>query len=266
MQILIILYILLLGLVIGCFLNVCIYRIPLNQSIINPPSHCTGCGTRLRPLDLVPVFSYVCLRGKCRYCGEKVSARYPIVESLTAFIFLLLYLKFSISAEFLSGAYLCCILICAAFIDFEHKIIPNGLIIAGLAGGTALFSYNIFYPVSFYGDRYWFTPLLGMVSGAGFLLLVSLAGSAVFKSDDAMGMGDVKILAVAGLFIGWKLTIVCIFTAVLLAAAYSVILIMLNRKNLKSTVPFGPFIAVGTFAAIVCGWDILNYYISNLPM
>jgi len=203
MQTIITLYILIFGLVIGCFLNVCIYRIPAKQSIVSPPSHCTSCGTRLRPLDLVPVFSYVFLRGKCRYCGEKVSARYPLVEGLTAAVFVILYFRFSFSVEFLVAIFFSCILICIAFIDFDFKLIPNGFVLAGLISGIALFVYNFFYPVSIYGDGTWYNPLIGMVGGAGFLFLVAVVGSLVFKSDDAMGMGDVKLLAAVGLFLGW---------------------------------------------------------------
>jgi leader peptidase (prepilin peptidase)/N-methyltransferase len=265
MQIIIILYIAVLGLVIGCFLNVCIYRIPARQSIIRPPSHCTSCGTRLRPLDLVPVFSYIFLRGKCRYCGKKVSARYPIVESLTAVIFVLLYLRFSFSVEFFAAAYFSCILICVAFVDFDLKIIPDEFVLAGLLGGLVLFIYNFFYPVSMYGDRIWFNPIIGMIGGAGFLLLVSVVGSLALKTDEAMGMGDVKLLAPVGLILGWKLTIVALLAAVILAAVVSGVLVLLKRLKSKSTVAFGPFISLGTIIAILYGWNIIDFYLGFLP-
>ncbi len=258
------LYIALLGLVIGCFFNVCIYRIPEKQSIIRPPSHCTSCGTRLRPIDLVPVFSYIFLRGRCRYCGMKISARYPSVEVLTAISFVVLYFRYSISVEFFASAFLTGILICISFIDFDHKIIPNGLIILALICGTLLFVYNLFYPVTFYGDRLWFTPLIGLVVGAGFLLLVGWIGQLIYKSDNAMGMGDVKLLAVCGLFLGYKLTIVALFTAIIVAALFSLILILLKKINSKATIAFGPFIAVGVFFAISYGWDIIHLYFSFL--
>lgn len=260
------LYIAVLGLVFGCFLNVCIYRIPTKQSIINPPSHCTSCGTRLRPLDLVPVFSYVFLKGSCRYCGKKVSARYPMVELLTAAIFVLLYFRFSLSIEFLAATFFSCILICLAFIDFDLKIIPNGLVIAGLIGGIALLLYNLFYPVSMYGDRVWYNPLLGIICGSGVLLFISIVGSLVYKTDDAMGMGDVKLMAVVGLFLGWRLTIVTILIAVILAAITSLVLILFKRLDRKSTVPFGPFIALGAFITMTYGWNIIEFYLGFMPV
>ncbi len=263
-SVIIILYLALLGLVIGCFLNVCIYRIPEGQSVISPPSHCTSCGTRLKPIDLVPVFSYIFLRGRCRYCGSKVSARYPSVEVITAVSFVLLYLRFSISVEFFASAFLTCILICLSFIDFDHKIIPNGLALTGLVGGALLFVYNMFYRVDFYGDRLWFTPLIGMVGGAGFLLMVGLLGQLIFKSDNAMGMGDVKLLAVCGLFLGYKLTIFALFVAIVIAAFVSVILIILKKINSKETIAFGPFIAAGVFIAICYGWNLIGLYFSFL--
>lgn len=260
MQLLIIFYIALLGLVMGCFLNVCIYRIPEKQSIINPPSHCTSCGTRLKPLDLVPVFSYLFLRGRCRYCGKKVSARYPIVEGLTAAVFVLLYYRLSLSVEFIAAAFLSVLLIGIFFIDLDYKVIPNGFILTGLAGGTALFICNIFREVSFYGDRAWYNPVLGMVTGAGALILVSFVGLLIYRTDEAMGMGDIKLLAVVGLFLGWRLTIAGIFLAIIFAAVFSLALILMKKHNRKSRIAFGPFIAMGTILAMTYGWNIIDFY------
>ncbi len=257
-------YIIILGLVIGCFMNVCIYRIPEKQSIINPPSHCTSCGTRLRPFDLVPVFSYLFLKGSCRYCGKKVSARYPIVECLTAIVFVLLYYRLSLSIEFAAAAVLLAVLICIFFIDLDYKIIPNGFILFGLAAGIALFICNLFRDISFYGDRVWYNPILGVLCGAGVLAVVSLAGMAIYKTDDAMGMGDIKLLAVVGLFLGWRLTIVSLLMAIVLAAAFSIVLILMKKQSRKSTIPFGPFIAIGTFVGIVYGWNIIDFYVGFL--
>jgi leader peptidase (prepilin peptidase) / N-methyltransferase len=265
MQLIITIYIAVFGLVIGCFLNVCIYRIPTKQSIMRPPSHCTSCDTRLRPLDLVPVFSYIFLRGKCRYCGGRVSARYPLVEGLTAAMFVLLYFRFSFSVEYLAAIFLSCILICVAFIDFDLKLIPNGFVVVGLLGGLALFVYNLFYSVSLFGDSTWYNPLIGMVGGTGFLILVSVVGSIFFNSADAMGMGDVKLLAVVGLFVGWRLTLVTIFIAIILAATTCLILMILKKINGKSTVAFGPFIALGVFIAIMYGWNIIELYLGFIP-
>ena len=265
MQTFITLYIAAFGLIIGSFLNVCIYRIPSKQSIISPPSHCTRCDTRLKAWDLIPVFSWILLRGKCRYCGARVSARYPIVEGLTSLVFVLLYFRFSISVELLAAIVLSILLICEAFVDFDLKIIPNEFIIAGMLSGAALFVYNLFYQVDMYGDRVWYNPIIGIVSGAGTLLLVAVVGSVVYKTD-AMGMGDVKLLAVIGLFLGWRLTLVALLLSVILAAIVSFVLILSKKVNGKSEVPFGPFIAIGTFIAMLYGWNIIEFYMGFMPV
>lgn len=252
------------GLVIGCFLNVCIYRIPLKQSIIKPPSHCINCGATLKPLDLVPVFSFIFLKGRCRYCGVKVSARYPMVEGLTAGAFVILYFRYSLTVEFAAMAFLSCILICIAFIDAEYRIIPNEFIIAGLVGGMYLFVYNVFYTVNMFGDRVWYNPILGFLVGTSFLLMVSLVGALVYKSDEAMGMGDIKLLAVIGIFLGWRLTIVSLMIAVFTAAIGCLLLIIIKRKNRKSVIAFGPYIAIGTFITIIYGWNLFNQYMTLL--
>jgi leader peptidase (prepilin peptidase) / N-methyltransferase len=264
MMILFYIYIFILGLLIGSFLNVCIYRIPKEESIINPPSHCTNCGARLTPLDLVPVFSFLVLRGKCRYCGIKISKRYPAIELLTALTFVVLFNKYSLSIDFLAAAFLISILITVFFIDLEHKIIPDGLVITGLVGGLLLIVYNLFKPVQIFGDRAWWTPLAGILPGSGFLFLVALIGIIIYKTDDAMGMGDVKIFAPIGIFLGWKMTIVALLLSIFLGGISSLILLCTGVKERKSTIPFGPFIVVGTFITLMWGWDIVSWYISRL--
>jgi leader peptidase (prepilin peptidase)/N-methyltransferase len=188
-----------------------------------------------------------------------------MVEGLTAVVFVILYFRFSFSVEYVAAVFFSCILICIAFIDFDLKIIPNGLVIAALLNGVALFVYNFFYPVSLYSDRAWYNPLIGMASGAGFLFLVSVIGSIVYKSEDAMGMGDVKLLAAVGLFLGWRLTIVALLLAVIFAAITSLVLMLYKKLNSKSTVAFGPFIALGAFIAMVYGWNIIEFYLGFMP-
>lgn len=257
-------FIFLLGLAIGSFLNVCIYRIPLGQSIANPPSHCFNCGTRLATLDLIPVFSYLFLRGRCRYCGKKFSARYMFIELLTAGIFTMLFYKYSVTLEFLAAAFLMSILIAVFFIDLDHRIIPNGLVIAGLIGGILVFVYNFVYPFEIYGDRHWYNPLIGAAVGSGTLLLVALIGYLFYKTDDAMGMGDVKIFAPIGILLGWRLTIIALLLAIFIAGISSLVLIIIRKKNRKSTIPFGPFIVTGTFIALMWGYGIISWYTGGI--
>ena len=250
------------GLTIGSFTNVLIYRIPLEKSIVYPPSACTSCGKRLTALDLVPVFSYIFLKGRCRHCGATVSRRYPLVELLTALIFVALFIKYGISVPFIAFAFLMTILIAVFFIDMDHRIIPDELVITGIIGGTVLIIYNCISPMTeIYGDSNWWTPVIGFFSGSLFLLLVAILGIIIYKSDDAMGMGDVKLMAPIGLFLGWRLCLTGLLLAVTIAGVVSLFLIITRIKKRKDAIPFGPFIVTGAFIAIMWGWDLINWYI-----
>lgn len=253
------------GLIIGSFINVVIYRVPLGKSIVTPPSACTGCGSRLTAQDLVPVLSYIFLRGRCRHCGAPISPRYPLIELLTAIAFTALFLKYGVSIPFFAFALLTVILIAVFFIDIDHRIIPDELVITGIIGGVALLVYNFIKPLpEIFGDSKWWTPVVGFFSGSGFLLLVALIGLFLYKSDDAMGMGDVKLMAPIGLFLGWKLCLTALFISVILAGVSSIFLILFRIKKRKDTIPFGPYIVIGTFMTIMWGWDILFWYTGML--
>jgi len=252
------------GLIIGSFLNVCIYRIPRRESIAFPPSHCMNCGARLRPVDLVPVLSYLLLRGKCRYCGEGFSVRYSLVELLTAAVFTMLFYKYSLTVDFIFLVYLMSILIVVFFIDIDHRIIPDELVVAGFIGGIAAIIFNIFSPLQIYGDSKWWNPLLGILPGSGFLFLVAVLGVILYRTDDAMGMGDVKIFAPIGIFLGWRMCILALLFSVLLAGFSSVIMIVSGLKKKKDTIPFGPFIVTGTFITIMWGQDIARWYMNGM--
>ncbi|ABN52086.1 MAG TPA: prepilin peptidase [Hungateiclostridium thermocellum] len=254
----------LLGLLVGSFLNVCIYRIPNDESVVRPRSHCMKCGHTLGALDLVPVFSYLFLKGRCRYCGEKISPRYALVELLTSVVYLLLFWKYGLSVDFLASAYLMSVLIAVFFIDLDHMIIPNKLVVAALVGGVLPFVYNIFRPMDIYVDRKWWNPLLGAFIGFGFLLLVAIVGYLVYKTDEAMGGGDVKLFAPIGLFLGWKMTIVALFISFVSAGIVSIVLLLLKKKERRSTFVFGPFIVMGTFFTYLFGWELLEWYLSTL--
>ncbi|MCX8131650.1 MAG: prepilin peptidase [Clostridia bacterium] len=257
-------FVFLMGTIFGSFLNVCIYRMPREESIIMPPSHCTGCGSRLKAPDLVPVFSFVFLKGKCRHCGVRISPRYPLIELLTATVFMILFYKYFISVEFIAAAYLMAILIAVFFIDLDHKIIPDQLVVAGLAGALPLTVYNFFKPVQIFGETYWLNRLLGLLPGTGTLFLIAVIGLIIYKTDDAMGMGDVKLFAPIGIFLGWKLCLLTLMLSVVLAGVTSIILILTKIKSRKDTIPFGPFIVIGTFIAIVWGTDIINWYMNSI--
>lgn len=254
--------ILIFGIIIGSFLNVCIYRIPQGESIVSPPSHCPSCNTRLKPLDLIPLISYLICCGKCRYCDRKISPRYFLVEILTGIVSLALFYKYGLTVDFAAFLFLMYILLAVFFIDLDHQIIPNELVIVGLLGGVILFAYNLFLPFQIYADHLWWNPLLGLVVGSGFLLGVSLIGLALYKGDEVMGMGDVKLFAPIGLFLGWRMTLLALFASVVLGGMSSLLLILLGKATRKSMIPFGPFIVIGVFITIMWGWDIVRWYVN----
>jgi leader peptidase (prepilin peptidase)/N-methyltransferase len=238
------------GVIIGSFLNVVIYRLPNNNSIVSPPSSCGSCGHRLGPLDLVPVLSYAFLGGKCRHCGEKISARYPLVELLTGGLFALLFWRYGISIDFIKYAILACILISAGFIDIDHRIIPDRLNLFGLIIGV------IFLVIP--GSRSIKSSLLGFLVGGGFLFIVALI------SRGAMGGGDIKLFAIIGLFLGLEKTILALFLTFILGGIVGILLIALKIKSRKDYIPFGPFISIGAFIAIMWYNNLIMYYFNIL--
>jgi len=237
------------GITIGSFLNVCIYRIPLGESISFPPSHCTSCSTRLRSLDLVPVFSFLATKGQCKYCGEKISVQYPLIEILNGLIYVLLYLKFGYTLEFLGYAILCSMLIVIAIIDYYHQIIPDTINIFGLVCGF------VFHAINFNGFSNLLQYVLGFLIGGGVLLLIAVV------TKGAMGGGDIKLMAVLGLWLGLKYTLLTLFLSFFLGGLISIILIAFKLKGRKDMIPFGPFIVLATIVTLFYGNDIISYYI-----
>lgn len=250
------LFFFIIGLLVGSFLNVCIWRIPRQKSIVSPSSHCPQCGHPIKARDNIPLISYLLLRGKCRFCGGRISFRYPLVEFLTGVIFLLLFLKFGAGIEFFSSLILSSILIMVFFIDLEHLLIPDKIVFPGLIIGI-LFSFSPGSP----------TPLKaleGLLLGGGALYLIALIGGWIAKKE-SMGGGDVKFAALIGTFLGWQMTALSLILAFITGALVSLLLIALRIKGRKDVVPFGPFIAVGGFITLLAGDKILWWYRVFLP-
>ena len=244
--------ILILGLIIGSFSNVCIYRIPKNESIVFPASHCPNCHTPIKAIDNVPILSFLLLKGKCRKCGEKISIRYPVVEFLTGAIYLLIFLIYGRSYQTLIYALLSSALIIISFIDLDVQIIPDEISLPGIVIGLAL-SFIVPY-ISYLNS------LLGIIIGGGIIFLIALAGLAIFKKE-AMGGGDVKLSAMIGAFIGWKYIIVSLFIGFFIGAIAGILLILLKIRNRDDLVPFGPFIVLGSFITLLWGKNILSWYL-----
>jgi len=234
-----------LGLIFGSFFNVCIYRIPKNESILFPPSHCPNCGNRLKSIDLIPIFSFIFLRGKCRFCKGTISVRYPLVELLTGLLFLILFYKFGYSKEFLKYIVLSSLLIIISFIDLEHKLIPNILIFSGIIFSI---SYYALFGLDRLLDAFW-----GATIGSGFILLIIIF-------TKGMGMGDFFLFLMIGSFLGLRLTLLTLFLSFLLGGIAGILLIILGLKSRRDYVPFAPFISLATLLSILFGNDILRWY------
>ena len=254
-------YVFIIGLIIGSFLNVCISRLPKGESVLYPPSHCTTCGNKLKPIELIPVLSYIMLKAKCKNCNEKISIRYPIIEVLTAIVYAIIFSRFGLSINFFAALFLMTILIVVFFIDLDHQIIPDELVITGLVGSVALILYIVFTSQPVFEEASWLAHLLGALPGSGLLFLVALIGLVIFKSEEVMGMGDVKIFLPIGIFLGWKLCIFTMLISIVLAGLISIALVIFRLKKRKDTIPFGPFIVAGTFVALIWGNQILHWYI-----
>lgn len=249
-QIFIAIIIFAIGLVIGSFSNVCIYRLPRNESIIFPGSHCPNCNQQIKWYDNIPLISYIILNGKCRYCDEKIPIQYPLVEFLNAALYLFLFYFYGLQLHTVVYMLFCSALIIITFIDLKEKIIPDVISFPFIALGFILsFMLKNISPLN---------SLLGILVGGGSLYLVAIVGTYIFKKE-AMGGGDIKLAAMIGAFLGWQLTILSLFIGFLLGSIIGII-VLIKTKGKTSDVPFGPFIAIGTIIALFFGQKILNWY------
>ncbi|MFT9056934.1 MAG: prepilin peptidase [Ethanoligenens sp.] len=254
MTILIGIFIVIFGLVFGSFLNVCIYRIPLGESFATGRSHCMACGHELRAPDLIPVFSYLFLHGKCRYCGAKISVQYPLIELMNAFLYLALYLRCGWHPIFFFYAAYGSALIVTALIDIKTQIIPNGLVLfVGAVSVIGLF----FLPEKPIGWRL-LNGLLGLLAGGLPLYAAALL------SKGGMGLGDVKLAAACGLLLGWQNTLLALFFAVVSAGIFAGFLVIMRKRKMQSAIAFGPFLSMGFGIALLCGSTIITWYLHLL--
>lgn len=237
-------FIFIIGLVIGSFLNVCIYRIPTGKSIVNPPSSCGNCGTRLSFIDMIPVLNYVLNLGKCRYCGAKYSLQYPAVELLNGILYLTLMIKYGISYLTIFYSVIASLLIVISFIDYKYKIIPDRLIIFGFICTVV---FNIINNINTY-DK-----LLGMLIGFGLFMLIAVL-------TNSMGGGDIKLMALLGFAFGVEGILFTSVISFIYGAIISVVLLVLKIKSRKDEIPFGPFISLAALTYILWGKAIINFY------
>lgn len=245
------LFFFILGAVMGSFLNVIIYRLPKDMSIITPPSHCPKCGKRIKWQDNIPLLSYLILNGKCRNCEFSIPISYFIVESITAFLFLFSYLRFGVTFEFLTFLIFISLLIPISFIDLHTTFIPDSLSITGIVIGIILSLFRGIFLIS----------LIGAATGAIIILIIIITGKAVYKQD-VMGYGDIKIAALIGAFVGWASLLLTIMISAFLGSVYGAIQIKRGKLSMKSQIPYGPFLAAGGIIAFLYGkWIIVRFFL-----
>jgi leader peptidase (prepilin peptidase)/N-methyltransferase len=241
-----------LGALIGSFLNVCIHRLPRGESIVRPGSRCPSCTTPIRPLDNIPIASFLWLRGRCRACGHRIAVRYPAVEAFNAAGYILLWYRFGPTPETAVYAIFYSALLVVTFIDWDHQIIPNRITLPGIAIG--LFSAATVLAGGF------MDAVLGAVLGGGLLYAVAVGSEWVLKKE-AMGLGDVKLLAMIGAFLGWKAVLLTIFVGALSGSVIGLTLMAIRVKQRGDPIPFGPFLALGAMAALFAGPELIAWYL-----
>jgi leader peptidase (prepilin peptidase) / N-methyltransferase len=240
-----------LGLAVGSFLNVCIHRLPRGQSLNMPPSRCPQCDYRLRWFDNIPVVSYAMLGGRCRKCRARISIRYPIIELVTMALFVLHGAVFGWTPLLVPRLVFACAMVVLFAIDLEHQLLPNVITLPGIVVG--LIASSVLPPGII-------DALIGALIGGGVLWLI---GEAYFRysGQEGMGGGDVKMLAMIGAFLGWKLVLVTLVLSSVLGSIIGMIVIVARKGGMKYALPYGTFLALGALVASLAGEAIVEWYV-----
>ncbi|HEV7668099.1 MAG TPA: prepilin peptidase [Thermoanaerobaculia bacterium] len=243
------------GLLVGSYLNVVIYRLPRRLSTVLPRSRCPACGTQIRPYDNIPVFAFLWLRGRCRTCGVRIGWRYPAIEALTGALFVASAIKFGLSLDALVAAAFCAAMVVLASIDAEHYLLPDRITLPGIAIGLAV--------------QPWLrgpgllSAAIGAAAGAGVLTFVWGVWYLI-RREHGMGFGDVKMLAMIGAFLGLRSMGVALFVAVLAGALCGLALLAVGRFGFRSKLPFGLFLAFGALVGLFFGDALSTAYLGLL--
>lgn len=248
-------FIFILGSLIGSFFNVCIYRLPRGESLIFPSSHCVHCNHKIYWYDNIPFLSYLILRGKCRFCARPISFRYFVVELTSALLLLTFYVTFGLSPKFFIFSILGAALIVSAFIDFEHRLIPDVITIPGIFIGLLA---GLLFPSILGGAKpvaALSNSLAGILVGGGSIYVMGVLGKLAFKKE-AMGGGDVKLMAMIGAFVGWKLVLFIFFLAPFFGTPAGIVAKIKEKKDIIS---YGPYLSIATIVAVLWGERILKY-------
>ncbi len=239
------------GLIVGSFLNVVIYRLPRGTSVVWPASACGGCQRQLRWFENIPLVSWAVLGGKCARCRAPISIQYPLVEATTAVLFVVVAAMTPLGPLLAARLLFVCLLVVLFGIDLEHQILPNVITLPGIAVGLAF---------SLLGPPGWQASLLGALLGGGVLYAIA-AGYYAVRKEEGLGMGDVKMLAMIGAFLGWQAVLLTLVLASLSGAVIGVAMIALQRGSMKYALPFGTFLALGALVAMLTGQPIIDWYV-----
>lgn len=251
------------GIATGSFLNVCIDRLPLHRSLAYPPSHCDACQHPLSLMkDMVPVLSYLWLRGRCRYCRARIPRRVLLVELLSGILFFAAFWRFGLSAQFALTAFWCCVFLVIIFIDWEHQLILNKVTYPAAIVALVILAIDSFLPEPGILSNLGFLPqpsiLSGVISGAiGFIFFLIV----FLINPKGMGMGDVKLAGLIGLVTGLPLVIVALLTGIFIGGLVAIVLLLLRLKGRKDVIPYGTFLAIGPIVALLWGNEIFNWYL-----
>lgn len=248
-------YAVLLGLIVGSYLNVVIHRVPRRLSTVLPRSRCPACGSAIRARDNLPVISWLLLRGRCRRCGVPISIRYPLVEALTALLFWACFARFGLTAEAVAAAAFCALLIALAGIDYDHYTLPDRLTLPGIAAGLAVSPWL--------AEGGWRSALAGAAAGGGLLLAVWGVWYLV-RREHGIGLGDAKMLAMIGAFLGWKGMVVAFVAGTAAGAAFGLAAIAAGRTGRHGKLPFGVFLALGGVIGLLWGPRLADVYLGLL--
>lgn len=262
------------GLLVGSFLNVCIVRLPRGSSIVRPPSHCPRCREPIKFYDNIPIISFLLLRGKCRNCGEPISWRYPGVELMNALLYLWIVREFGLGGQAFLLMIFCSALIVITFIDLDHQIIPDAITLPGVLIGISIapfvmsalneplpFNLGHLMPHAWPHLVSFLNSVIGMLCGALPLLTIGWIWEKL-RHVEAMGGGDVKLMAMVGAFLGWKGALLTIMLGALAGSVIGLGLIALKRHRMDKVIPFGPFLAAGAVVTAFHGPDIIAWYLS----
>jgi leader peptidase (prepilin peptidase)/N-methyltransferase len=242
------------GSAIGSFLNVCIYRLPRDLSIISPSSRCPSCNIPIKPYDNIPILSYIFLGGRCRVCKVGISLRYPLVESLNALLYVFVLWRFGFGLQTIVYSMFCSALIVITFIDLDFQIIPDKITLPGILIGLIAGSFLMPDPFMRYSLLGIKAAIIGFLAGGGLFYAIAVL------SRGGMGGGDIKMMAMVGSLMGWKSVLLTTFLGSLSGAVLGIFLMIAKGKGRKTKIPFGPFLALGTLITLFYGQEILYWY------